>query len=129
MDEVGVALDTIPGIEVYPRPMLKVKTPCVVVSYPDEMNMRTSYGRGTARMSLPIVVMVGRPTDRSTRDRITKYAAGSGPESVTRIMDAYAWTTCDSVTVTDIDFDVVSMGDVPYLAAAFTLDIIGPGTT
>lgn len=128
MTEIGTALDTIPGLEIYSRPMAKVKVPCAVVSYPESIETRTTYGPGVARMVLPVVVMVGRPTERSTQDRITKYADGSGAESVTRIMDTYAWTTVHHVTVTGIDFDVVSMGGVDYLAAAFTLDIVGSGT-
>lgn len=127
MTEIGTALDAIPGLEVYPRPMARVKVPCAVVSYPEEQTKETA-GPGIVRLRIPVVVMVGRPTERSTQDRITAYADGSGASSVSWIMDHYAWTTCHHVTVTGVDFDVVSMGGVDYLAAAFTLDVVGSAT-
>lgn len=125
MREIGTALDTIPGLAVHNRPVLNLTPPAAVVSYPDSIETRTTYGPGVARMVLPVVVMVGRPTESSTQDRVTRYADGSGPESVTRIMDTYAWTTCHHVTVTGIDFDVVSMAGKDHLAVAFTLDVVG----
>ncbi len=128
MEEVALALEQLPGVAIHPRPVLKVTAPAAIVSYPESIETRTTYGRGVARLVLPVVVMVGRPTDHSTLKRITKYADGSGPESVARIMDTYAWTTCHHVTVIGIDFDVVGMAGVDHLAAAFTLDVVGSGT-
>jgi len=128
MVQVGQALSTVPGLRVYDHPVLKVEPPAAIVSYPESLEKAAGYGPGVARMVLPVVVMVGRPTDRTTQDRITKYADGSGTSSIARIMDAYAWTACHHVTVVGIDFDVVTMAGNDYLAAAFTLDIIGSGT-
>lgn len=128
MREIGQALEVLPGVAIHNRPVLKVTAPAAIVAYPDSIETRTTYGPGVARMVIPVVVMVGRPTEGSTQDRVTRYADGSGAESVTRIMDTYAWTTCHHVTVTGIDFDVVSMAAVDHLAVAFTLDVVGSAT-
>lgn len=111
------------GLHVYAWPTGKVVPPAAVVSYPTEIDYLE--GRGLHRMSLPLVIVFGRPVDPATRDTLAAYANGGGPKAVAALVDAYAWTACDSVTCKRGEVDVVQVGAVGYLAGLFTLDIIG----
>jgi hypothetical protein len=127
MDQVGDALDTIDGLRVYRWPADNVQPPAAVVAYPTEYRYDETFGRGMDRLSLPVVVLVGRPSDRAARDRIVGYAAGAGTGSVKAALEAHTYTACDSVRVESVEFDVVSVAGVEYLAATFTNDIAGTG--
>jgi predicted RNA methylase len=76
---------------------------------------------------LPFVLVVGKATERSARDTVSAWTAGSGTASVVAAMEAHSWTSCDDLTVTAADFDVVTIAGVDYLAAMFEADAIGPG--
>jgi len=127
MDEVGDQLDTIDGLRVYRYPPSDVAVPAAVVTYPETYSYVMTMRRGGDQMTLPVVVMVGKVSDRSARDRIAEYAAGSGARSVKTVVEAHSYESCDSVAVTEVEFDVVSMAGVEYLAATFNLDVAGTG--
>ena len=127
MDELAARLATIEGLRVHAQPIGSVTPPAAVVVYPEEVTFDATYGRGMDRMRLPIVVVVGRPYDRSTRDALAGYCAGSGAQSVKAVIESGAYLAFDAVRVENIDFDVVPIGAIDYMAALFTLDIGGQG--
>ena len=128
MEEVAAKLGTIDGLRVFAYPPGDVPPPAAIVSYPETYDFDATYGRGMDRMSLPVVVVVGKPTDRSTRDRLAKYCNGSGPASVKAVVERGTYSACDTVRVTSIEFDPVEIAATVYMAALFTLDIAGPGS-
>ncbi len=79
------------------------------------------------RLSLPIVVVVGRATERTARDDLAQYVTGSGPRSLKKTIESGAYAAFDTVRVTGIEFDVYTIGATDYLAAIFDLDIAGTG--
>ncbi len=130
MDEVAERLRTIPtlaGARTHARPPGKISSPSAIVSYPDTYSFDATYGRGSDTMVLPVMVALARPVERTTRDLLAKYVDGSGPSSVKAVLDGDDYTSCDTVRVTGVDFDVQSVAAVDYLMAVFSLDIIGPG--
>lgn len=129
MDEVAGQLDTIGGLRTYAFPPDSLAPPAAVVSYPDDYTFDATYGRGTDRMTLPVVVVVGKPSDRSTVERLGAYADGSGARSVKAVVEAGTHTAFDTVRVMSIEFDVVTIGGQDYMAALFDLDIVGEGTS
>jgi hypothetical protein len=98
-----------------------------VVAFPEDYTFDATYGRGMDRMTLPVVVMVGKVSDRTSRDRLTAYLDGSGATSIKAVIEAGTYTAFDVVRVMDATFDVVSMAGVDHLAATFSLDIAGSG--
>lgn len=128
MDAVAGRLDTIPGLRCFAYPPGSVTPPAAVVSYPDSFDPHGTYNRGMARMKLPVVVVVGKVSDRSARDRLSAYAAVDGAESIVRVLDSGTYTAFDVVTVTGIEFDVVRIGGTDYIAAVLDLDIVGRGS-
>lgn len=129
MDQVGDALDRIEGLRVYRYPADSVQVPAAVVSYPETYTYDETYGRGMDRMTLPVVVQVGKVSDRASRDKLAAYVDGSGTESVKAAVESATYTACDTVRVMDAEFDVVMTAGVPYIAAMFSLDVTGDGAT
>lgn len=129
MQAVSDRLDTIDGLRCFPYPPGTVSPPAAVVSFPDTITFDETYGRGMDRMTLPVVVVVGRPTDRSTRDALALYCNGSGASSVKAVLESGAYSEFHTVRVTGIEFDVVSIGGTDYMAAMFDLDIAGQGSS
>lgn len=129
MDEVAARLDTIPGLRVTAHPVDKINPPHAIVSLPD-ITFDLSYGRGCDRYSLPVVVAVGRVSDRASRANLAPYVAGSGARSIKQVLenDTEPYVSFDTLRVQSVEFDVIPWGDVEYLTAGFVLDILGDGS-
>lgn len=128
MDELATQLDTISGLRVHASPPGSVTPPAAIVSYPESIAFDETYGRGMDRMTLPLVVVVGRPTDRSTRDALAAYCNGSGASSIKAVLEGGTYTEFHTIRVASADFDVVSIAGIDYMAAVFTAEITGEGS-
>ena len=128
MDDIADRLDSIEGLRVHHSPPARVTPPAAVVSYPDRIEFDTTYRRGADRLTLPVVVVIGRPSDDATREALGAYCDGSGPRSVKGVLESWAYSALHELTVTRIEFDVVTIAAVDYMAAVFTLDVIGTGS-
>lgn len=130
MDDVARRLDTIPGLRAYEFPPDKIEVPAAVVSYPEDYRYDGTYQRGADRMTLPVVAVVGRASDRSSRDLLSVYVDGDGPSSFKRVLeskDLPPYTAFHSIRVMQVEFDVVRIAGVDYVAALFDNDILGSG--
>lgn len=127
MQEIADQLDTIDGLRCYGYPPDTINAPAAVVTYPDTLTFDATYGRGMDRMDPKVVVLVGKVSDRTARDRLGAYCDGSGTSSVKAVVEAGTYTEFDTVRVASAEFDIVSISAVEYLAATFTLDIAGTG--
>jgi hypothetical protein len=128
-DEIAATLGTITGLRVHAYPPGSVTPPAGIVSYPQQVDFDETYGRGMDRVrDWPIVIVDGKATDRTARERILSYAAGTGAASVKAVLEAHTWTACDVLRVTSVEFDVVTIASVNYISALFHLDIAGQGT-
>lgn len=129
-DELKARLDTMPGLRAHGHPPASVSPPAGIVSYPERVDYDVTTGRDADRVpAWPLVLVVGRVTERSARERIYDYAAATGDRSIKALLEGDPFASCDVVTVTRCEFDTVTIGAVDYIAAVFTLDIIGSGTT
>lgn len=130
MDELAARLETIDGWRVHSLPPGTVVPPALVVSYPEEYVFDRTYGRGTDAIQLPVAAMVGKVIDRSTRDLLAAICGGAGVSSVKQVLEGYNgnYASFDFVHVTGVEFDVMTHHAVDYMAAIFTLQIIGPGS-
>ena len=128
MDAIGDRLDTIPDLRVHRHPPGKVTPPAAIVSFPESYDFDATYGRGMDTMVLPIVMVEGKPTDRSGRDRLAEYVNGSGARSFKAVLESGTYTAFDSIRVAGAEFDVVRIGNIDYMAALFTVEIAGQGS-
>lgn len=128
MDEIAERLDTITGLRCFAYPPGSISPPAAIVSYPEDYTYDATYGRGMDRLTLPVVVVVGKVSDRSARDQMGAYVDGSGASSVKQVLESGAYTAFDTVRVTGVEFDTVPIAATDYLAATFDLDIAGSGS-
>ena len=98
-----------------------------MVSYPDEYIPHRTYNRGMDTMTLPVVVVVGRVSERGARDLLSDFVDGAGASSVIAVLESGTYTAFHELTVSKIDFDVVRIGETDYIAALFDCDIVGRG--
>jgi hypothetical protein len=88
MDDLATRLRSIGGgLRVREYPPDTATPDIAVVTYPDAYDYDATMDRGNDRMTVPVVVMVGRVSDRATRTRIAKYCGGSGPESIKAVLE------------------------------------------
>lgn len=127
MDQLGDALDTITGLRVFRYPPDSIVPPAGIVAYPESVQYAESYRRGMDRITVPIVVVVGKVSDRSSAVELAAYMSGSGSKSIKAVVDGGTYTAMDSVTVMEAEVDVFTMGPVDYIAATFEVDVVGQG--
>lgn len=129
MDQLGDALDEISGLRVWRYPPGSITPPAAVVGWPETLELETAYQQGAASMTIPIVVLEGKVSERSSALRLGAYAAGTGAKSIKAAIDDYAsYTALDVATVRRVEFDIYTVAAVDHLAAVFDVDIIGSGT-
>lgn len=122
MDAIGTALDTIPGLRVYDFPAKSAQPPFAVVDLPESIEFDAAMQRGSDRCTLNVVVGVANVVDRTARDKIAAYAAGSGASSVKTVLEGAS--IGDTIRVTRVQFRTISFAGSLYLGAVFTLDIV-----
>jgi len=127
MDAISARLDTIAGLRCFAYPPGSVVPPAAVVGYPTTYGYDETYGRGVDHMSLPIVLVIGKVSDRAARDQLAAYVSGSGTVSVKTVIEGGTYTAFDVVRVTGVELDTYTIGATDYLAAIFDLDILGKG--
>jgi hypothetical protein len=127
MDAIANRLDSIDGLRVFAYPPDSVVPPAAIVTYPDDITYDATYARGMDRMTVPVVVAVGRVTDRSTRDRLGAYVDSAGAQSIKAVIESGTYSAFDTVRVMSAEFDVYTIAGTDYMAAIFDLDIAGTG--
>lgn len=125
--EIAGRLDTIDRLNVFPFWAKKVPVPGVTVGLPERIEFDQTYGRGLDKMTVPIIVMVGMVSDRSSAKELGAYMDGSGARSFKAVLDADGWESCDSVIVVECAPDTYSSGGVILLGAEFKVDVFGEG--
>jgi hypothetical protein len=127
MDELAERLASIPDLRVYAWSPGTATPPAAIVGYPTEYRFDDTYQRGLDTMSVPVVVLVGRTTDRTARTALAGYVAGSGPASVKATLERTRYASASSALVTRAEFDAYDLGGVSYLAAIFDVIMMGKG--
>lgn len=128
MDEIGARLGGISELNIYDYPADSISIPAAILTYPERIDYDETAGRGMDVIrNLGLVIVDGRASDRSARDRIAAYVAGTGARSIKAILESGAYASCTDVHVPSAEFDVQRIGGVDYIAAVFTLDVAGQG--
>jgi hypothetical protein len=127
-NELRVALDTIPGLNVPPFGDV-AGPPAALVALPGDFDYDATYGRGKDTWrDWPIVVWIGSASTRGAFHKAAGYASGSGPQSVKAAIEAGTYTACDRPRVTggQISTDFTLAG-ATGLAVIFKLIVTGKG--
>lgn len=129
--EIQARLDRVPGLtgRTFPYPPPSPVAPAGIVSYPDTIAYDQTYGRGSDRIQeWPVLIVVGKATDRTAAERIYAYADPGDPASVKRALEVAGPAPWDDLRVASCTFDVVTIAGVDYISALFICDISGQGT-
>lgn len=127
MDEMGAALDTIGGLNIFPFSADRITPPAAIVGWPDPLTYDTAMRRGGDRLTMPVWVVVGKVDARAARDRLAVYLDSADAHSVKAALEAASYTACDSIRVTQATVDSLTIAGIDYLGAIFETDVLGPG--
>lgn len=127
MQDIADALDTVEGLRVHPFWADHITPPAAVVAWPDPYEYDAAFGRGADIATFPVVVLVGKVDARSAALELGAYCDGTGARSVKAVVEAHQATAYDSARVESVEFSVVSVSGNEYLAATFTVQVIGNG--
>lgn len=128
MDELKTKLDAIANLRVFAYPPDKVDPPTAVIGHPETITYDVAMGRGVDQIDFPVYVFVSRITDRTSRDKLAPFLAGSGASSIKGVILAgKPWTAMSSVRVASAEIEVITMANIDYLAAVFTVNVYGSG--
>ena len=130
MGEIADAAEAMPRLVglVHRQPVGTAVPPAFIVLYPEDVVFDATHGRGSDVVNGGFVVLIGKPFERSTAELLGELAAGDGENSIKQALETYGgYTALDELVVKSIQFDVVSLGGVEYMAGVGTLEIIGEG--
>jgi len=122
MDEIAARLATT-GLRTYEWPVGSVVAPAVVVGYPTAYTYDVTYGRGLDTLELPVVLVVGRASDRPARGELSTLLP-----QIKVVVEQGAHAAFDDVRVVSVDFDTYTLAKVDYISAIFNLSVSGPGS-
>lgn len=127
MDGLGVRLATIPGLRVKDYPADSAAPPAAIVSWPTVLEFDSTMGRGIDRCVIPVLVLVGRVSDRASRDALALYLAGTGASSIKAAVEAdkSLGGAAQSVRVMggSPPAEEVMIGAVSYLGARLDVEV------
>lgn len=129
MQELADVADMVEGLNCYGWPAEEATPPAAWPTYPARMPVNAAFRRGTDRWQGGLWVAVGRVWDKATRDQLSRYTAGSGPESIIEAYTNHDWRSCSYARPVEWTFDAIELAGVPMMAALLELDIAGPGAT
>jgi hypothetical protein len=128
MDEIADSVSSVDGLRVAAHDTDTVNPPQALVRWPDPIRYDVTMGRGTDSQELEVFVLTGRTDSRTARKLLGPYLNGSGAKSIKQAIDGGTYTACDSVTVTEGRVEAIDVSGVLYLAAVFTVSIVGSGS-
>lgn len=126
MDGLGAALGTL-FARVFDYPPDSVSPPAAIVGYPTVWSYDATYRRGRDTAVFPVTVVVGKVSDRASRDVLAPYVTGDGASSVKVAIEADRTLggAAGSCSVRGAEFATVTIAAVEYLAASFDVEVIG----
>lgn len=126
---LALAIPT-PKLRVYPYGTKSVEAPAALFTLPDSIDYHQAYGTGASKITdAAVLVLVRDHARREAFKTLAAYCKATGVTSVKAALEGYApaGAAWDALTVTSVDFDVISMAGADYLAALFHLDLFGTG--
>ena len=102
--------------------------PPAAMVVPESITYDETYGRGMDRMTLVLIVVVGKVVEQSSHERLDAYVDGTDTTpSIKDALEQWEYTSFDTLRVVSEDDDTYTVAGVDYLAGLFTLDIAGSG--
>jgi len=126
MDELAARLGVVPGLRAYEWPIPAAVPPAALVYYPKTVESET-YQRGKESYTLDVVVLVGIPDDRGTRQPMSDYLQPTGPTSIREALETGHPASFDVINIQETAAGVYTLAGTEYQAIIFTCKISGSG--
>lgn len=128
-EEIAARLDTVDGLRAYSYPPGSLNPPTAIVLNPEPGGIvyDQTYGRGMDRMTLPLLVIVRRSSERAATKNVRPFLDSAGQQSIKEVLESGTYGAFDTIRVVNGGWDGVTWGDSDYVAALFDLDITGQG--
>lgn len=123
MDAIGTRLATISGLRVYDYPADSINVPAAIVSHPDTVTYDTTYGRAADQAVFQVTVIVGKVSDRVSRDQLEEYRAGTGAKSIKTVLDGDLGGVVKTGRVMQASALTLTVGGIEYAAATFDFEV------
>jgi hypothetical protein len=123
MDKIADAL-TDGGVtkRAYAWPVETVSPPCAVVGYPQEpIEFDSTFSRGSDLITIPVYFIVGKASDRNSRDQLSEIIDGAN--SVKECLDGDLNGSVHTAVVRSCLVTEIQVAGVAHLAAQFNLEI------
>lgn len=127
MEDLAARLRSIPDLRVHDSPPGSVSPPAAVVGFPDAVTFDAGYHRGLDRLEIPIIVVVGKPSEAAARHNLNVYCASTGAKSIKQVLESASYDAFDTLRLAGFEFAVITIGTTDYLAAVGTAEITGTG--
>ena len=127
-DGIKKNISSIDGLRTYDIVPDVIVPPCVVVGQLD-FTFDLNNSRGLDQANLDVFVIVQRFSERAAQDKLDKYLAGSGDNSIKAAIesDRTLGGACDTLRVTSAESGTYQIGDVDYLSYRYRLTVWGQG--
>ena len=125
MDAIGTRLKTIPGLRVYDFPPDALAVPAAVVAFPAAVEYDQAFVAGADSAVFTIHAVVGKVSDRASRDAIGAYVGRAGPSAVKTILEADPTLggVIQTLRAERAELVTMTVGGVEYLAASFDVEV------
>lgn len=130
MTEVAERVNGVGGLRGFATPPDQAAPPFACCGGPEAPDYPITYNRGAirgaGRLTLPLLVAVGKASDRSSWKALLAYISDEGPNSVIAALEVPdEYTAFDTLQVKGWEIGEATLADVVYLAVTFDIDIIG----
>lgn len=124
MDAIGATLKTIPGLRVYDYPPDAIAVPAAVVAFPDAVEYDRTYRAGSDSAVFTVHIVVGKMSDRASRDAVGAYVGRAGPSVKTTLeADPTLGGAIQTLRAERAQLVTMTVGGVEYLAASFDVEV------
>ena len=133
---LAAALETVPlpgagggTLRAFAFPVDQISPPAAVVAFPEgDIEFDTTFARGADRALFQVFVLVGRPGERTAYPALAAYMSGQGASSIKAALEADpelgGAAAGGTLAVPACRLETVMIGEVPYIAAGFDVDVV-----
>lgn len=126
-DALGIVLQTIDGLRVYPHLTGQINPPAAVIAPGEGVFLTYRTSNVSHDLDLMVTVLIQRGTDRTADEKLGDYIADSGPSSVYAAVGANSTlggTVDDAWVVSASNWSTFVVGDVSYLGVTFAVQVL-----
>ncbi len=125
LNAVGDRLRTIAGLKVYTYLPDSIEPPAAIVQAPREIRFDFTFGRGSDEYTVPVLLLVSKPSDRAGATALYRYMNPSGPTSIKQAVDGNLGGLGDARATRAYDPGVYPFNGIDFLGVRFDIDIAG----